>query len=248
MIVETKTDHGQTATGGLGKVENTALHRTARVTGGWYLLLGLIGMLGFLIVRPRLHVDGDPAATLANLLGDAGLARVGLGLELGLVTAQAVAAVWFYKLFRSANPSAAWAIGGFGLVNSVAVLISAVFMATALAVAGDPGLAPNGDTAATVQLLFELSTNSWGIGAIFFGLWLIPMGHVAAGSGLMPRWLGRALMIGGAGYLLSAFLSYGLSSPPAWLIDGLVIPATIGEFWMIGYLLVVGVRRPPRVG
>lgn len=248
MSVQTTTDQGEAKTGDLRKGDHTALRRTARVTGSWYLVLGLIGMLGFLIVRPRLHVDGDPAATLANLVGDAGLARIGLALELGLVTAQAMAAVWFYKLFRSANPSAAWALGGFGLVNSVAVLISAVFMTTALAVAGDPGLAPNGDTAATVQLLFELSTNSWGVGALFFGLWLIPMGHVAAGSGLMPVWLGRTLIIGGVGYILSAFLSYGLGSPPVWLIEGLVIPATIGEFWMIGYLLVFGVRRPARVG
>lgn len=38
----------------------------------------------------------------------------------------------------------------------------------------------------------------------------------------------------------------GLADPPAWLVDGLVIPATIGQFWMIGYLLVRGVRRPYR--
>ena len=248
MSVETKTDHGEAATGGLGKGDDTALRRTARVTGGWYLLLGIVGLLGFVIVRPRLHVDGEPAATLANLVGNAGLARIGLVLELGLVTAQAVTAVWFYRLFRPANPNAAWSIAGFGLMNSAAVLISAVFMTTAFAVASDPGLAPNGDAAATVQLLFEMSKNSWGVGALFFGLWLIPMGHAAAGSGLMPLWLGRILMIGGVGYVLSAFLSYGLTSPSPWLIEGLVVPATIGEFWMIGYLLVVGVRRPPRVG
>jgi hypothetical protein len=248
MSVETWTDPDRTGTDGLAADQDTALRRTARITGGWYLVLGLVGRLGFVIVRPRLHVDGDPASTLANLVGEAGLARIGLVLELGLVTAQAVTAVWFYRLFRPANPNAAWAVGSFGLVNSVAVLISAVFMTTALAVAGDPGLAPNGDTAATVQLLFELSTSSWGVGALFFGLWLIPMGHVAAGSGLMPVWLGRTLIVGGVGYILSAFLSYGLSSPPAWLIEGLVVPATIGEFWMIGYLLVFGVRRPARVG
>jgi hypothetical protein len=28
------------------------------------------------------------------------------------------------------------------------------------------------------------------------------------------------------------------------LMDFLTLPATIGEFWMIGYLLLYGIRRP----
>jgi hypothetical protein len=42
--------------------------------------------------------------------------------------------------------------------------------------------------------------------------------------------------------VLSAFLAFGLVEPPQWLLDGLSLPATVGEFWMIGYLLAVGVR------
>lgn len=63
---------------------------------------------------------------------------------------------------------------------------------------------------ATTQLLFEASASVWSVAALFFGLWLIPMGYV----------------------LLTT--------------DGLTIPASIGEFWMIGYLLVFGVRAVPR--
>lgn len=44
--------------------------RTARTTGAFYLALGITGMLGFLMVRPALFVAGDPAATLANLVGN----------------------------------------------------------------------------------------------------------------------------------------------------------------------------------
>lgn len=29
---------------------------------------------------------------------------------------------------------------------------------------------------------------------------------------------------------------------PTWLVAALAIPATVGEFWMIAYLLVVGIR------
>jgi hypothetical protein len=210
----------------------------------WYLALAIAGGLGFLLIRPLIFVAGDPATTLANLVDRSALARIGVVLELALVATQAIAAVWFYKLFRSINEPAAWALAAFGIVNAVAVMASAGFMATALTVAGDPSLAPGGDVAGTVHLLYQLSSSSWGVGAVFFGLWLIPMGHIAAGSGRMPVWLGRTLIIGGLGYVLSSLVSHGFTDPPAWVVEGLTVPATIGEVWMIGYLLTVGIRPP----
>lgn len=234
----------EVAVGGRSEHDYPFLRRAARVAGLWYLALGITGMIGFLIVRPQIYVAGDPSATLANLVERAALARFGLVLELALVVTQALAAVWFYKLFAQFNRVAAGALAAFGMMNAVAVMASAGFMATALIIAGDPALAPGIEPAGMVGLLYQLSTNAWGAGALFFGLWLIPMGHVAASSGRMPKWLGRVLIVGGIGYLLSAFVSYGLAGSTGWLVDGLVIPATIAEFWMIGYLLTVGIRRP----
>ena len=138
---------------------------------------------------------------------------------------------------------AAGSLAAFGLVNAVAILASAAFMATAISVAGDPGLAPGGDMAATIQLLYELSAKSWSVGALFFGLWLIPMGYLASSSGRMPKGLGYTLMGGGGGYIASAVLSNGVAGAPGWLVEGLTMPASVGEFWMIGYLLIVGIRR-----
>lgn len=224
----------------------TTLKRTARVTGLLYLALGITGMIGFLLIRPQIFVEGDSAATLANLVGNDGLARLGLVAEMGIVVAQALAAIWFYKLFRSINHVAAWALAIFGILNAVAIMASAAFLGTAQTIAFDPGVAIGGDAAGTVQLMYELSTNSWGVGALFFGLWLIPMGYVAATSGRMPVWLGRILIVGGVSYVLSAFAKYGISGIDSWLVDSLAVPATIGEFWMIGYLLTVGIR-PNRV-
>ncbi len=93
-----------------------------------------------------------------------------------------------------------------------------------------------------VALLYQLSSDSWGIGALFFGLWLIPMGWAAIVTGRFPRTLGWILVAGGVGYLLSALIDYALVSAPSLLVDALAFPATIAEFWMIGYLLVRGIR------
>jgi Domain of unknown function (DUF4386) len=217
------------------------LVRTARVTGLLYLGLAITGLLGYLIIRSQLFVADDPAATLDNLVEQETLARLGIALELGIVTTQALTALWFFRLFRSVDSFAAGAIAAFGLVNAVAILGSAALLATALEVSGDAALAAGGDTAATVQLLYVLSGHFWGVGAVFFGLWLIPMGWLVLRSGWLPRLLGWTLMVGGVGYVLSTLVNY-LFTDAGIVADLLTMPASIGEFWILGYLIVFGVR------
>lgn len=219
-----------------------SLKTTARTTGLLYLGVGISGMFGFLLIRPEIYVAGDATATFANLVDREMLARLGIGFELLVVLTQALAAVWFYKLFRTISSTAAGSLAAFGLINSTAVLCSAAFLVTALAIALDPALSPGGDAAATVQLMYELSGAFWGVGALFFGLWLIPMGYLVVASRWMPRALGWILIGGGVGYILSAFVVYVVPAAPGALETALVSLATVGELWMIGYLLIKGVR------
>jgi hypothetical protein len=214
---------------------------TARATGAFYLGLAVTGFLGFLLVRPQLFDPDDAATTLAQLLANEPLARIGIALELGVVLTQTLAALWFYRLFRTVDGFAAGAIAVFGVVNAVAILTSAAFLATALQAAIDPVRAVGG-AAGDVQLMYLVSDNLWGVGALFFGLWLIPMGGCVLRSGWMPRALGWVLVAGGVGYVLSAFLRYLLPDAGA-LVDALAIPASVGEFWMVGHLLLRGARR-----
>ena len=216
---------------------------TARWTGVFYLGLAVAGVVGTLLVRGTLYVADDPGATLANLVEQAPLARLGIAADISIVAFQALVAVWFYKLFRRENSVAAGSIAAFGLVNATAILVATAFSATALAVAGDVSLAPGGDQAATVQLLYSLNEWAWGLGGLFFGLWLIPMGYVVVTSKTMPAPLGWALMIGGVGYVLSTYITSLMPDAPAAVAGVLTAAATIGEFWMIGYLLFVGARR-----
>lgn len=213
--------------------------RDARTTGLLYLAVAVTGGLSFLVIRARIFEEDGPAATLANLLEHETLARAGIGLELGLVIFQALVALWFYRLFRSVSTFTAGAIAVFGLVNAIAVLGSAAFLATALQVALDPV----GDASGLPHLMYLISNNFWGVGNLFFGLWLIPMGAVVLGSRWAPRALGWLLVAGGVGFVLSGLLAF-LAPDSGPLVDVLVIPATIAEFWMIGWLLYTGWRRP----
>ena len=215
--------------------------RTARATGAAYLGLGLTGMLGFLVIRPQLFTD-DAAQTLANLTDRPELAATAVLLEMGIVVTQALAAIWFYRLLRDVRPVAGFATATFGLMNAAAIMASGAFMATAVAVAGDPSIVGGADAAGTAGTLAHLSEASWGMGNLFFGLWLIPMGWAAVTTRRFPVVLGWLLIAGGAGYLLSGLVGYGIQGAPAWLVESLALPATAGEFWMIGYLLVKGIR------
>ena len=91
------------------------------------------------------------------------------------------------------------------------------------------------------QVFQNIIANAWGIGGLFFGLWLFPMGYIVIKSKRMPIWLGRVIFLGGIGYLISTIISYmGIDFPYNRI---LILPATVGEFWMIGYLLIFGIRQ-----
>ena len=218
------------------------LNRTARATGAWYLGLAITGILGVLVIDPLLFDESNPAATLGHLQSRPELAHLRVALELGVVLTQAMAALWFGKLFRRINPVAGAGIALFGMVNATALLIGSSLLAAAVIVAGDPSLAPGGDAAATVTLLHSLDSQIGVAAGIFFGLWLIPMGWVALTCGRFPRALGWVLVVGGVGYVSGAFIDLGLADAPSLLVKGLPWLATVGEMWMLGYLLIKGIR------
>jgi hypothetical protein len=213
--------------------------QTARITGIFYLLLAISGVLGFMIFHTQIYVT-DPAITLENITSKESIARARLVCELLIIVSQALAAVWFYKLFKDINSWAAWILGIWGMMNSAVIMVSAISMGASLEVAYSTQLVE--DKVSLIYLLGLVITNAWGVGGLFFGLWLLPMGYIIVSSNRMPRWLGFTLITGGIGYLLSAFLKYaGVTNP---LVDILVIPATVGEFWIVGYLLIFGIRTP----
>ena len=200
-----------------------------RTTGLLYLGLAVSGMISFLGIKSQIFVKGNPAATASKLLEQESLARVGIAFEILLVLTQALTAMWFYKLFKKLDSFAAMTLAIFGMVNAVAILIATAFWLSAL----NSALASN-----TVELTYNLLSihnDIWTIATLFFGLWLIPMGYLSR-KALMPKALAGFLIIGGALYLASTFVLVLLPNQDM-LANLMSIPGTIGEFWIIGYLI-----------
>jgi hypothetical protein len=219
----------------------TSTRRSAQLTGLAYLVLAVSGIVGFLLIRRQLYVPDDAMRTAANLVAHEGLARLGIAVDLVTVLAQALAAVGFFLVFRRVDSAGAASITAFGLVNCVVLLVATASSATALQVAlrGGP------TSASEALMLYDLNAATWNAGGLFFGLWLIPMGWLTLRSGSMPRVLGWILVVGGVGYVLSTFVIF-LAPHASGLVGVLPLAATVGEVWMVGYLLIKGMPGQPQ--
>lgn len=215
------------------------LIKTARITGLWYLMMAISGILGFMIFDSQIFVSGNPEQTLTNLIELESTARIRLLLEFAIIISQALTAVWFYKLFKDSYEWEAWTLAIWGMVNALAIMISAISIASAIGTASSD-ISAMEDKVVLIEVFQNIISNAWGIGGLFFGLWLFPMGYIIIKSKRMPVWLGRVIILGGIGYLISTVIRYvGID----FSFDSfLTLPATIGEFWMIGYLLIFGIR------
>lgn len=218
------------------------LRPVARATGLLYLAFFVVGLAGTLVVKAQLFDAADPVATLADVRAHETLARAGVALELGIAVVQALTALSFYRLFRTVDTFAAWALAALGMVNAAAILGSAALLGTTLQVSADTTPSVGGGAAGTVQVLYLLSGNVWSAAAAFFGLWLLPMGWLVLGSQWLPRPLGWLLLVAGAGYLLSAFVGYLFSGADV-AVQLLQVPSIVAELWITACLLLVGFRR-----
>src|SRR6266550_3805848 len=112
-------------------------------------------------------------------------------------------------------------------------------VATAFGIAGSNAL---------VLLLLDIHNYGYLIAQIFFGLWLVPLGYLAYTSKMFPRALGVVLIAAGISYVLDLLVAFVSPELSRTVHTYFAILPTIAEVWMLGYLLIFGVRtaRPWR--
>lgn len=225
----------------------TSPKRLARIAGVLYLLLGIFGGFAEGYVEPKMYVAGNAAATAGNVVANAGLVRVGVVADLLDGTFFIFLALTLYILLKHVHKSVARTMLVLVALATAITCLVAVFEFEGLRVATDASYAAALGTAgsnALVMLLLDMQHYGLLVAQIFFGLWLAPLGYLAYKSGLFPKTLGVLLVMGAACYLvdmLAAFLVPDLSEKISAFI---VIPSAVAEFWMLGYLLVIGVKTP----
>jgi hypothetical protein len=198
----------------------------ARIGGALYLLVAVGGAFAEFGARGSVKVAGDAAVTAANIAQHATLFRAGLVADLVDFVCFLGVGLVLYAILKRVQPDVAVAML---VINAVSVAIQALNMlnhAGALLVATDPRFA---SLSSGALFFLELHHVGYLIAQIFFGLYLLPLGYLVYRSGLFPRALGIALMVGSVGYVV------GIVATPLAMVGG------IAELLFLVWLLVRGV-------
>src|SRR5687768_716640 len=148
---------------------------------------------------------------------------------------------------RRVNKNAASAMVILVAIATTMMCLNEVFQFSALLVATDGSYVAAFGAAgsnALVLLLMDMHHYGFLIAQIFFGLWLVPLGYLAYTSGVFPKALGVVLIAGGVAYLVDMLAAFLVPAVGTQIHGFLAIPPTIAEIWMLGYLLVKGVKVP----
>ncbi|HYW85742.1 MAG TPA: DUF4386 domain-containing protein [Spirochaetia bacterium] len=219
--------------------------RLARIGGVLYLLIAILGGFAEGYMEPKMYVAGNAVATALNVVTNSGLVRMGVVADLLDGTIFIFLAMVLYVLLKQVHKSVARAMLVLvALATSITCLV-AVFEFEGLRVATDSTYAAAMGTAgsnALVLLLLDMQHYGLLVAQIFFGLWLAPLGYLAYKSGLFPKALGVALVVGCVCYLVDLFAAFLVPGFGAAIHGFVTIPSAIAELWMVGYLLLIGVK------
>lgn len=219
--------------------------RLARIAGVLYLLVGIAGGFAEGYVEPKMYVAGNAAATAGSLAANPGLARLGVVADLFDATVFVFLALTLYVLLKHVHKSAARAMLVLVALAAGFTCSAALFEFEGLRVAtGAVDVAAFGTAGSNGLVLLMLDAQHYGLltAQIFFGLWLAPLGYLAYKSGMFFKPLGVLLVVGAACYLVDMLAAFLLPDVARAIHSSITIPSAIAEIWMVGYLLVVGVK------
>ncbi len=213
-----------------------------------YLIVVVTGGFSLLYVPSQITVQGDPSATVRNIVASEQLFRLGIVAGLVCYTTFLLLPFALYRLLSHVHASAAVFMVAFAVVSvpiSLVNLLNKLNVLSLLSGADYLRAFTNEHLNAQVMLSLDAYGNGLLASEIFWGLWLLPFGYLVFRSGFLPRILGVLLMAGCFGYLVNVL---GQSSSRDYGQSGIAslmsLPSGLGEIGTCLWLLIVGVKQP----
>ena len=227
----------------LNGIQDISPNKIARMAGLFYLFY-IITTASAAVVRSRIIVFGDAAATANNIMGSEFLFRIGFITQLVSAVFFLIAAWALYTLLKPVNKNLALL---FLLLNLGGVAVECTNMLNLFAAlpflsgANYLNVFQTGQLQAMAMSFLNLYQNGFMIAQIFYGTWLLPLGYLVYKSHFLPKFLGIVLILDffcWTSYFFQFFLfpNYGI----------LILPASavgfIAEFSISLWLLIKGVK------
>lgn len=222
--------------------------QAALIAGIGYVLLFGLAIFANFFVREGLVVAGDAQATAANIAESNTLFRLGLAAFLAIFLIDIVVAWALHIVFRAQHHDLSLMAAWSRLVYTVFLGVASIFFFQALAIYDSVAMADvmsSAERNAQALIGLELFNSAWLIGLAAFGLHLIVLGFLVARSAETPRWLGHAMIVAGAAYLIDTTANTVLANyadhADAFLAM-VAAPSVIAEGWF-GLWLLTRARR-----
>ncbi len=231
------------------KEQITSDRRTARTAGVVYLLVAITAPFGLIYVPGQLFVRGDSFATAESILSNEFLFRMGVVSHMVSQVFFLLLALLLYKLLKQVNQHWARVMVVIVVISLPLALLSDILNISGLIVLKDSSLTSLEIVKAheVAWILFKISTNVIQVTQLHWGLWLFPFGILVYRSQFIPRIFGILLAINGFGYVLLS-ISFVLVPESGPYVSKIAMPLLfIGEFPMLLWLLIKGVREIPDV-
>jgi len=211
------------------------------MAGACQLLEAVTAAFGQVIVLNRLIVDGNAAATAANILGHERLFWLGFTSSLVGVGFHIAWAFLFYELLKPVNKSLSLLAAFVVLLDCAIQAFTSLFhLAPLLILQGGSSLSAfTAEQLQALALLFlKLSAYAFQIDHVFFGFWCVLTGYLIFRSTFLPRVLGVLLAISGLGFVTYLYppLAYHLFFPY------IAVASALGEIPLELWLIVMGVN------
>src|ERR1700719_4073114 len=181
-----------------------------RFAGLLYVLISIPGAFALIYVPSKLIVDGNATATANNIVASETLFRLGIAGQLVSQILFMWVALALYDLLKGVNQRHASLMLTLIVVSiPIALLNELNAIAALILVRGADFLSlfekPQRD--ALAMLFLNLHSHGFDVAAIFWGLWLFPLGLLVYRSRFLPRFLGVWLAIGGFAYVILSLTS-----------------------------------------